>query len=159
VPGGGGGRAKLIGAVLVLALAGGGYFALSGSKTGDKPVATTEAPLPKPATTAPATTPIANTTPPVKPVPAVKKVTLKLMSDPIGARVVDDNGDEVLGTTPLVLTRPLGGALKVRIEKEGYGAATRTISLDSDHTIELDLDPKPKPKPKKQHESHEPAKL
>ena len=71
----------------------------------------------------------------------------------------------MLGTTPLVLSRPTGGALKVRFEKEGYGPATRTISLDSDHTIELDLDPKPRPKAKKPrepratHDANEPAKL
>jgi hypothetical protein len=171
VPRSSGGRAKWIGVGLVLALAGGGYVAFSGNhgggpKVADRPsvATTTPAPLPKPVTTAPTTTPVASTTPPPKPVPAVTKVTLRLTSDPAGARVVDDNGDEVLGTTPLVLTRPTGGALKIRFEKEGYGPATRTISLDSDHTIELDLDPKPKPKAKPHHpreprESNEPAKL
>jgi serine/threonine protein kinase len=175
VPRASGGRAKWIGAALVLTLGAGGYLAFSGnhgggavatgpddrSGTTSKPATTTPAPLPKPPTTA-TPAPASATTLAPKPVPAVKKVTLKLTSDPAGARVVDDNGDEVLGETPLVLTRPTGGALKVRFEKEGYGPATRTISLDSDHTIELDLDPKPKPKahkPRPPRESNEPAKL
>jgi len=161
IPRAGGGRGKWIGVALAVALAGGGYFALSGG-AGKTKLATVPppAPLPHPATTA---APPPSATP--KPIPpAVKKVTLKLASDPSGARVVDD-ADEVLGTTPLVLSRPTGGALKVRFEKEGYGPATRTISLDSDHTIELDLDPKPRPKAKKPrepratHDANEPAKL
>jgi hypothetical protein len=155
VPRARGGRAKWIGAALAVVLAGGGYFALSsGDKAGparsgtasasSTPAATPPAPLPKPAA------------PPEPLPPAVKKVTLKLASLPSGARVVDDAGDEVLGTTPLVLSRPTGGSLKVRVEKEGYGPATRTIPLDSDHAIELALDPRPKPKAKKPREPREP---
>ena len=61
------------------------------------------------------------------------------MSVPAGARVLDDADGAVLGTTPLVLTRPLGGSMKVRVEKDGYGASTRTMELDGDHTLELTL--------------------
>jgi eukaryotic-like serine/threonine-protein kinase len=160
VPRAGGGRGKWIGVALAVALAG-GYFALSGgAHKADRATATppVTAPLPQPAVPAVSATP--------KPIPpAVKKVTVKLASDPSGARVVDDAGDEVLGTTPLVLSRPTGGSLKVRFEKEGYGPATRTISLDTDHSLELDLDPKPRPKakrprePRVSHDANEPAKL
>ena len=41
---------------------------------------------------------------------------------PGGAKVVDGVDGALLGTTPLVLTRPRGGTLTLRFEKDGYGA-------------------------------------
>jgi hypothetical protein len=84
--------------------------------------------------------------------------------------VLDDADGAVLGTTPLVLTRPLGpGSLKVRFEKDGYGPSTRALELDGDHTLELTLQANAQvaPKAKAKHRpprpprepSSEPAKL
>ena len=88
------------------------------------------------------------------------------MSVPAGARVLDETDGAVLGTTPLVLKRPLGGTMKVRFEKDGYGASSRTMDLDGDHTLELTLPqnaPKAKSKPRPprppRDTSSEPAKL
>ena len=57
---------------------------------------------------------------------------------------------------------PRGGALKLRVEKDGYGAGTRTVLLDTDQSVGLTLEHKPKPrahKPRESRESNEPAKL
>jgi hypothetical protein len=85
---------------------------------------------------------------------------VRVTSEPAGAKVVDDAQGDTLGVTPLVLTRPRGGALKLRVEKDGYGAGTRTVSLDADQSVGLTLEHKPKPRaPHKPRESNEPAKL
>jgi hypothetical protein len=71
--------------------------------------------------------------------------------------------------TPLVLTRPRGGTLTLRIEKDGYNASTRTMALDGDRAFELTLEQKPRrreherereraPRPR-EPSSNEPAKL
>ena len=51
---------------------------------------------------------------------------------------------QLLGMTPLVLTRPRGGTLTLRFEKDGYSASTRTMALDGDRAFELTLEQKPK---------------
>jgi len=95
------------------------------------------------------------------PVPVPVKVELRLASNPAGAKVVDNVGGELLGVTPLVLTRPRGGSVTLRFEKDGYLASTRTMPLDGDRAFELTLDAKPKKKDRKPHETgpSEPAKL
>jgi eukaryotic-like serine/threonine-protein kinase len=109
-------------------------------------------------------------TPPAAAHPAVaaapKKVTVRLESDPPGATVVDDVAGGVLGTTPLVLSRPRGGTLKVRMEKDGYAPNPHDVSLDDDTTVELTLEHKPVPKaphvrrtPRPAAVDSEPAKL
>jgi len=97
---------------------------------------------------------------------APKKVTVRLESDPPGATVVDDVAGGVLGTTPLVLTRPRGGTLKVRMEKDGFTPNPHAVSLDDDSTVELTLEHKPAPKAPHVHKTpraapvdSEPAKL
>jgi hypothetical protein len=87
-------------------------------------------------------------------------------SDPSGANVLDEASGGVLGVTPLVLNRPRGGALEVRLEKDGYTPYAHAISLDDDQTIELTLahkHVKPAHAPHKPHVSSEgdsePAKL
>jgi hypothetical protein len=105
--------------------------------------------------------PVKPPTPPT-PVPATpKKVELRLASSPAGAKVVDNVDGELLGVTPLVLTRPRGGTLTLRFEKDGYNASTRTMPLDGDRAFELTLEQKPKKRDKKPREpsSAEPAKL
>jgi hypothetical protein len=98
-------------------------------------------------------------------VAAPKKVTVRLESDPPGATVVDDVAGGVLGTTPLVLTRPRGGTLKIRLEKDGFSPHPHAVSLDDDSTIELTLEHKAAPRPHVHKASHaepvdsEPAKL
>ena len=91
-------------------------------------------------------------------------MTVKVQSDPAGANVLDDASGGMLGVTPLVLNRPRGGALKLRLEKEGYLPNPHAISLDDDQTIELTLEHK-QVKPAHVHRPHapsgdsEPAKL
>jgi hypothetical protein len=81
---------------------------------------------------------------------------------PAGAKVVDNVDGELLSVTPLILTRPRGGTLTVRLEKDGYNPSTRTMPLDGDRAFELTLEQKPK---KKEHKAprepsvSEPAKL
>ncbi len=98
--------------------------------------------------------------------PAPKTVTVHVESDPPGASVVNAASGGVLGVTPLTLTRPKGGSLKLRLEKEGYNSNSHDIALEADQTIELSLEQKPKATPKPHpHHSHaspaddEPAKL
>src|SRR5450432_2196184 len=97
---------------------------------------------------------------------APRKVTVRLESDPSGATVVDDAGGGVLGTTPLVLTRPRGGTLNLHMEKDGFAPNRHAVSLADDSTIELTLEHKPAPKPHVHKTPHaqpvvdsEPAKL
>jgi len=98
-------------------------------------------------------------------VAAPKKVTVRLESDPPGATVVDDVAGGVLGTTPLVLRRPRGGTLKIRMEKDGFSPNPHAVSLDDDSTLELTLEHKAAPRPHVHKTSHaepidsEPAKL
>ena len=101
-------------------------------------------------------------TPPKPTVAAPKEIELRLASVPAGAKVVDNVDGELLGLTPLVLTRPRGGTLTLRFEKDGYNASTRTMPLDGDRAFELTLEQKPRKKERKtprEPSSAEPAKL
>jgi serine/threonine-protein kinase len=153
---------KVIAGVLAAAAIGGVVWWQSrGGSGGDMPKAPTTvvaAPPVAPPTTAPPVTP-----PPVAEPP--KKVEVRLASIPGGAKVVDGADGALLGMTPLVLTRPRGGTLTLRIEKDGYNASTRTMALDGDRAFELTLEQKPRrreheraPKPR-EPATNEPAKL
>jgi eukaryotic-like serine/threonine-protein kinase len=145
---GGGKRIAIVG-IAVAAVVGG--FVLFGRGRTE-----VVSPAPVTAVPAPASSPSAVTAP-----PRPAKVTLRLSSTPSGATVVDEADGEKLGTTPLELTRPKGGALRLRIEKDGYAPGARTVSLDSDHTMDLALAPaampKPKAKPKAPRRPREPS--
>jgi hypothetical protein len=161
------GKAALVFVVAAAAAVGAGVFIFrDGEKTGvQHEIASTPAPPATPATTSapkvePPPVPVAPTKPAVP-----KTVTVHVESDPAGASVLDDASGGVLGVTPLVLNRPRGGALKVRLEKDGYTPNAHAISLSDDQTIELTLEHKPV-KPAHAHKSHassggesEPAKL
>jgi len=158
------GRGKMMLAVAAGALAVVGAFAYwqfggSGSGPASKPavpVAITTPP--KPVVPKPPVAPVA----PPKPIAAAqpKAVELRLASIPSGAKVVDSAGGELLGVTPLVLSRPRGGSLTLRFEKDGYTASTRTMPLDGDRSFELTLEQKPKSHVHRPREpSNEPAKL
>jgi serine/threonine protein kinase len=155
-------KGKLIAAgVLLAALGGGAFFLLGGSKPAPTPAVAATNPVVVPPAPAVAPKPVAPVA--VKPTaPAAKaRVTVRLASDPQGAKVFDAQG-VVLGTTPLSLTRPRGAVLKVRLEKDGYVSVTRDVPLDEDQGLEFALDRKAAPKPKPTHtKSHEdgPAKL
>ena len=160
--GGGGGRGKklFMGVVAAAAIGGGGIWWLSSEapKPATK-IAVAPAPVrPTPPITPPPVTP---TPTPVHPVVAqAKKVEVRLASVPAGAKVVDNVDGQLLGLTPLVLTRPRGGTLTLRFEKDGYSASTRTMALDGDRAFELTLEQKPKKRERKPREpSNEPAKL
>jgi hypothetical protein len=154
------GKAALVFVVAAAAAVGAGVFIFrDGEKAGvQREVASAPAVPAPPATTtapkieAPAPPPAAIPAPPAVP----KTVTVRVESDPAGASVLDDASGGVLGVTPLVLTRPHGGAFKVRLEKEGYTPNAHAISLDDDQTIELTLEHK-QIKPAHVHRPHAPS--
>jgi hypothetical protein len=168
----GGGRGKMvaIGVIAAAAIGGAMFWWQSGQPAGKTPgkVAVAPPPRPMPPPAGPVAI-LAPVTPPkpavVKPVAEVKKVELRLASVPAGAKVVDNIDGELLGVTPLVLTRPRGGTLTVRLEKDGYLASTRTMPLDGDRAFELTLEQqkvkKKEHKPPREREpsTSEPAKL
>ncbi|HEY6475123.1 MAG TPA: serine/threonine-protein kinase [Polyangia bacterium] len=166
------GKGKAVAVFFVAAaLAGAGVFIFrDGEKVGVQHElgVTPAAPAPKVATVA-LTAPVVPVAPPAPVVPAKpvapKTVTVHVESDPPGADVVDEASGGKLGTTPLVLTRPKGGALKLRLEKDGYTPNGHALALDDDQTIELTLEHK-QVKPAHVHKAHpaasgdsEPAKL
>jgi len=158
---GGRGRGKMVaaGVIAAAALAGGIIWWQSGGESSDKqpPKVAVTAP-PKPVTPPPAA--VAPPVPAHPPAAQPKKIELRLASVPAGAKVVDNVDGEMLGVTPLVLTRPRGGTLTLRFEKDGYNASTRTMPLDGDRAFELTLEQKPRKREHKPREaSSEPAKL
>ena len=170
-----GGTKLMIGGLAAAVAVAAGLLVLRGGggevKTLDGPVAIVKRnPPPDPPPAAPTAArppaPVPTPTPTPTLSPAPKKVELRLVSLPPGALVRDDADGAVLGTTPLVLTRPFGGSIKVRLEKDGFGPSTRTLDLDGDHTLELTLPeaaPKAKARPRPprpwRDTSSEPAKL
>jgi eukaryotic-like serine/threonine-protein kinase len=149
------GKGKAVAVFFVAAaLAGAGVFIFrDGEKIGQQRElgATPAAPAPK---VTPAPPPVA---PPAPAKPAAPQTaTVHVESDPVGASVVDEASGGKLGVTPLVLTRPKGGALKLRLEKDGYTPNAHALSLDDDQTIELTLEHK-QVKPAHVHKSHPPA--
>ena len=70
--------------------------------------------------------------------------------------MVDNADGALLGMTPLVLTRPRGGTLTLRIEKDGYNASTRTMSLDGDRAFELTLEQRPRKREREREREHKP---
>jgi eukaryotic-like serine/threonine-protein kinase len=162
------GKAALVFVVAAAVAVGAGVFIFrDGEKAGvQRELAAAPAASATPAAiTAPKLEPtaVAPATPPKPDVP--QTVTLRVESDPMGAKVLDDASGGVLGVTPLVLHRPRGGAFKVRLEKEGYAPNAHAISLSDDQTIELTLEHK-QVKPARAHKARsasagdsEPAKL
>ena len=161
------GKAALVFVVAAAVAVGAGVFIFrDGEKAGvQRELATTPtAPATPAATTAPKVEPPPAPAPPAKPA-VPRTVTVRVESDPAGANVLDDASNGVLGVTPLVLNRPRGGALKVRLEKVGYAPNAHDISLSDDQTIELTLEHK-QAKPAHVHKPRgssagdsEPAKL
>jgi hypothetical protein len=92
--------------------------------------------------------------------PAPAEVTLVVESEPSGAKVVGAD-EQVLGATPLTLTRPAKGpGLSLRIEKDGYVTVSRTVSLVRDETLSITLERKPRPASKPRRPAvDEPARL
>src|SRR5262249_30109554 len=114
-------------------------------------------------------TPTTAPTPPTegeaaKPPTAPSTVSVRIESVPAGARVVDAQGGDVIGATPISFKRPRGGALRLRLEKEGYAPESRDVTLESDQELQLTLEKRAKPsshsskKPPKEKDN-EPAKL
>jgi serine/threonine-protein kinase len=154
-------RGKIVAVGVAVAVLGVGVFFLtSGSGSKDETHAAVLPPKPAPvAAPAPKAAPAPAAKPPVAP-PA--KVTVRLATDPQGAKVLDAAGGLVLGTTPFSFTRSKGASIKVRLEKDGYISATREVPLDEDQSLEFALEHKPTPKPKKERREPRdtgPAKL
>jgi hypothetical protein len=170
---GGAGKMVAIGVVAVAAI-GGGMFWWQSGQTSAKTAETTAEKVavmipPKPVPPSAMIPPVAAVTTPkpavTRPAAEVKKIELRLASVPAGAKVVDNVDGELLGVTPLVLTRPRGGTLTVRLEKDGYQPSTRTMPLDSDRSFELTLEQQKakkkehKPPRDRDPSTSEPAKL
>ncbi len=154
---GGKGKYAVVGLLAAAGVA--AFLVLGRGGKPDQPPAVAVAPPPKPA-------PTADPPPKLAQPPAPVKVTVRLVSAPSGATVVNDADRAALGVTPLALTRPKGGVLKLRLEKDGYAPGARTVSLDTDQTLELTLTQKEKPKPRpakkpprEPRENDSPAKL
>ena len=159
IVGSGNGKKLIIGLAAAAAIAGGIFVWKKNSEPETtKPTTVAVTTPPKPVTPPTPTTPVKPTTPPAA---TPKKVELRLASTPSGAKVVDNVDGELLGLTPLVLTRPRGGTLTLRFEKDGYNSNTKTMPLDGDRAFELTLEQKPKKRDKKPREpsTPEPAKL
>jgi serine/threonine-protein kinase len=159
IVGSGNGKKLIIGLAAAAAIAGGIFVWKKNSEPETtKPTTVAVTTPPKPVTPPTPTTPVKPTTPPAT---TPKKVELRLASTPSGAKVVDNVDGELLGLTPLVLTRPRGGTLTLRFEKDGYNSNTKTMPLDGDRAFELTLEQKPKKRDKKPREpsTPEPAKL
>jgi eukaryotic-like serine/threonine-protein kinase len=161
------GKGKAVGVFFVAAaLAGAGVFIFrDGEKIGPQheQAATPAAPAPK-VVPPPPVAPVSPVLPvlPVLPVAPAKPtaprtVTVHVESDPSGANVVDEASGGKLGVTPMVLKRPKGGALKLRLEKDGYTPNAHALALDDDQTIELTLEHKQQAKPAHVHKPHPPA--
>jgi eukaryotic-like serine/threonine-protein kinase len=154
------GKAAVAVFVAAAALAGAGVFVFrDGEKLGVREEAAVKpaAPAPKVEKVDPLPVPKVDPPPKVNPPPALPAtVTVHVESDPPGANVVDDASGGALGVTPLVLHRPRGGALKLRLQKDGYAPNTHALALDDDQTIELTLEKK-QVKPAHVHRPHAPA--
>jgi len=163
IAGAGRGKKVALSVIAAAAIVGGFFWWQQSGDSTSKAVAVTTPPKPvTPPSTVGPTTPTTPVTPPKPAVAAPKKIELRLASIPAGAKVVDNVDGEMLGVTPLVLTRPRGGTLTLRFEKDGYNASTRTMPLDGDRAFELTLEQKPKKKERKtprEPSSAEPAKL
>ena len=157
-------KGRMVVAVLgVAALAAVGLFVMrSRGAKGDGATGSNHAPLTaiadSKAKVDPGPTPAAKAvaTPPSAPA----EVTLVVESEPAGAKVLGA-GDQVLGATPLTLTRPARSpGLNLRIEKDGYVTVSRSVSLVRDETLSITLERKPKPASKpKRPAIDEPARL
>jgi serine/threonine-protein kinase len=127
-------RGPLLAIVVVGAAAAvAGVFAwprLVGKKTDTPTPAVAGAPLPTPA--------------PPRPAAAPRPVKIVVDSRPSAARVVRAADGVLLGTTPLRQELVAGGTLELRLEKEGFETALRTISLERDHEELVPLTALPK---------------
>jgi serine/threonine-protein kinase len=123
-----------------------------------------------PAPPTPAVRPAPPPAPP-PPAPAPTTVRVRLESTPAGARVLRVRDGVVLGTTPETIElQATAEPLLLRIDKDGFMAATREVSLASDSNLSVVLEATakaPAPTPKKHAPSRtearpshdEPAKL
>jgi serine/threonine protein kinase len=98
--------------------------------------------------------------PPTPAAPAPKlPVHIVIDSQPAAARVVRVSDGVLLGTTPLRQELAAGGpALELRLEKEGFEPATRSIPLDGDHheLVRLAASPPPNVKSTPAPRPHKP---
>ncbi len=143
-PARGGGAKVAVAAVVLLVLALGGYFAMSSS-----------APEPTPQVA-----PVAEKAPPVaEPRPAVeaaavappkpeapRTVSVKLESNPQGARVIREDTRELLGTTPFSATVARSTEkLSVLFQLEGRPPQKREVDVLNDAVLSVDFPPGPRP--------------
>ncbi|HET6147842.1 MAG TPA: serine/threonine-protein kinase [Polyangia bacterium] len=129
--------------VAVFVLRGRGQQGLDGARADNPALSGKPGPHPTPAAVVPA--PTMAPAPPAAPA----MVTIVVESTPTGAKVVGTGDGQLLGETPLTLTRPARAPdLKLRIEKDGYVAISRAVSLLRDGTLAVTLERKPRPAPR-----------
>ena len=113
--------------------------------------------------------------PPARPLPAVRpappaepeappaktpvSVRVRLASTPAGARVVRVSDGAVLGTTPETIElRSSAEPLLLRLEKDGFVAATREVSLAADANLSVVLEAAPAEAPTPAPRKHGPSR-
>ncbi len=122
----------MIGAALAVLVTGGaigGYFLTKG---GNKPT------TPEASTVGTTTTPEKSKTPET---PKAEKITIKLTSEPAGAKVYRaDKGSDPVGTTPYSMDLDKStDDIQVQIKLDGYQTMTKSIKLDMNKEIPLTL--------------------
>jgi len=71
-----------------------------------------------------------------------RTVTMTIDSEPEGAAVTDVESGQLLGATPVEVSRPaLQGRFTARLEKSGFAPTTRVFHLDRDRTESVSLLP------------------
>ncbi|MEW6435021.1 MAG: protein kinase [Myxococcota bacterium] len=124
----------VLGAVAVLGLVAGGVLA-----TRENAGATTTTPTP---TSTPAPTPAEP--PPPPPPPSATPVKLTLTSEAPRLEVYE--GDVLLGTTPLALSRDRGSLATLRFEAKGYQSKELKVRFEADTTVPIELEKVDRPK-------------
>lgn len=128
---------------------GGAVFAWSLRQSAAMPA---DSPLAAAATPVASATPAPALAPPARPQPP-SEVTLTLETSPQGATVSRTDSAEVLGTTPLELKAPRGGAeIPLRVQLDGFAAVHRVVRPVENQLVQIVLvkekdDPKPKARP------------
>ncbi len=103
----------------------------------------TAVPAPDPASVQGTRTAVASPTPQPAPQPVQQPVPRKVLlrSDPSGARVL--SGDRDIGRTPMEVTVPASGSMRLELRAEDRGPRTVALSSSSPATVAVTLPPPP----------------
>ncbi len=75
---------------------------------------------------------------------APRAISVEILSNPAGARIIRERDGELLGSTPLETLWPRGdGTQALRLEREGYESTRLIAPLDRDVLVRVELKKKP----------------